>query len=74
MVDDLVSVVLKRFESIQIPEEKAAKLKDEANEYFKSNFCQLIATCLFSEEIYDVAINLYTKAIELNSSDSIFYR
>jgi hypothetical protein len=42
MADDLVASVLKRFESIKIPEEKAAKLKDEANEYFKSTYLILI--------------------------------
>uniref|UniRef100_A0A914V914 protein-serine/threonine phosphatase n=3 Tax=Plectus sambesii TaxID=2011161 RepID=A0A914V914_9BILA len=55
-----VEAVLKKFEVVKDPFTKALKLKDEANQFFK-------------DEHYEVAIELYSKAIELNPTVSIFY-
>lgn len=58
--DDVVSSVLNHFNGITNPSEKALKIKDEANQFF-------------NDQVYTVAIKLYTKAIELDKDVAVFY-
>uniref|UniRef100_A0A914Z127 protein-serine/threonine phosphatase n=1 Tax=Panagrolaimus superbus TaxID=310955 RepID=A0A914Z127_9BILA len=52
--------IIEKFDSIDNPIERAAKIKDEANKYFK-------------DEKYDLAIELYTAAIDLDSLQPTYY-
>lgn len=59
---------------------EAEKYKGEANEFFKSTkfnlkgiFSQFFKILIFTDKVYDKAIELYTKAIELDPSNAVYY-
>ncbi|VDM49038.1 unnamed protein product [Toxocara canis] len=58
--EHVVSTVLDSLDGITNPSEKALRIKDEANQFF-------------NDQAYDVAIDLYTKAIELDRSVAVLY-
>lgn len=61
MTEDIVRNVLSKLELDSMgATEQSARIKDEANQFFK-------------DENYDVAIELFTRAIELDGSIAIYY-
>lgn len=66
-----VHAVLERLLSIEDPTEKANRLKDEANQYFKSMTVTALQFCCLDQS-FDIAIELYSKAIELDPSAVLF--
>uniref|UniRef100_A0A9J2PMQ3 protein-serine/threonine phosphatase n=1 Tax=Ascaris lumbricoides TaxID=6252 RepID=A0A9J2PMQ3_ASCLU len=58
--EHVVSTVLDSLDGITNPSEKALRIKDEANQFF-------------NDQAYDVAIDLYTKAIELDGAVAVLY-
>uniref|UniRef100_A0A8R1TVT2 protein-serine/threonine phosphatase n=1 Tax=Onchocerca volvulus TaxID=6282 RepID=A0A8R1TVT2_ONCVO len=58
--EHVVSTVLENVDGITNLAQRALKIKDEANQFFH-------------DQAYDVAIELYTKAIELDDQQALFY-
>ncbi|KAM3717945.1 Serine/threonine-protein phosphatase [Dirofilaria immitis] len=58
--DHVISTVLENVDGITNLAQRALKIKDEANQFFH-------------DQAYDVAIELYTKAIELDNQQALFY-
>jgi serine/threonine-protein phosphatase 5 len=52
--------IVEKFDCVDNPTERAAKIKDEANKFFK-------------EEKYDIAIDLYSESIKLDSTQPTYY-
>ncbi|VDN06037.1 unnamed protein product [Thelazia callipaeda] len=58
--DHIVSTIMENVNGITNPAERALRIKDEANQFF-------------NDQAYDVAIKLYTIAIELDDKQPLFY-
>ncbi|CAG9534798.1 unnamed protein product [Cercopithifilaria johnstoni] len=58
--EHVVSTILENVDGITNLAQRALKIKDEANQFFH-------------DQAYDVAIELYTKAIELDDQQALFY-
>ncbi|VDN84625.1 unnamed protein product [Brugia pahangi] len=58
--EHIVSTILENVDGITDLAQRALKIKDEANQFFH-------------DQAYDVAIELYTKAIELDDQQALFY-
>uniref|UniRef100_A0A0R3RR96 protein-serine/threonine phosphatase n=1 Tax=Elaeophora elaphi TaxID=1147741 RepID=A0A0R3RR96_9BILA len=58
--EHVVSTIMENVDGITNLAQRALKIKDEANQFFH-------------DQAYDVAIELYTKAIELDDQQALFY-
>ncbi|KHN85772.1 Serine/threonine-protein phosphatase 5 [Toxocara canis] len=69
--EHVVSTVLDSLDGITNPSEKALRIKDEANQFFNEG--KIKVDLGRKDQAYDVAIDLYTKAIELDRSVAVLY-
>ena len=77
MANGIIDEVISNFQSIEDSTERSEKIKDVANKYFngEDSFYKfvIITLYIYSDESYDIAAELYSKCIELNSSIATYY-